>query len=215
MAHGVHHRVPVAAEVGSDLRHGSAVMADLVRRPPTRTIRHPATVSSNPTVGLDERNDRALRVRATPTLLRPDQPGPPTEARQVDEFDLDTAMSPHLPRAARTHLPRCSQGDRDAQPSGPVTDSSTLTSGKPTSSSHMRVGLVSNRGSSSSGCVRHTQIRRAPARARGPRPTSPHAQIRRTRHPEGCGYAISDAYLAFPQRCQFTNNRTDISEVGS
>jgi len=97
-------------------------MADLERRPPTRPIRHPSTVGSDPIIGLDERNDCALRVRAPPTLLRPDQPSPATEAREIDEFDLDTTVSPHPPSTARTQRARRSAGDRDVKPSRPVTN---------------------------------------------------------------------------------------------
>lgn len=46
----VHHRVPVAAEIGCYFRHGSAVMADLERRPTTRPVGDPGAVSSNATV---------------------------------------------------------------------------------------------------------------------------------------------------------------------
>jgi hypothetical protein len=54
-----------------------------------------------------------------------------------------------------------------------------VTSGRPTSNSHMRVGSVSNRGSSTSAGLEHRQRRRAPVPRPGP-PTepSPHPQIR-------------------------------------
>ena len=105
-----------------------------------------------------------------------------------DQFDLDAAVAPHHGRhspdtaaaSARVVIAIRNQCGQSPTPF-------TLTSGRPTSSSHMRVGLVSNRGSSDSGCVEHTQIRGAPARARGPstyitprsdpkRPTSPHSE---------------------------------------
>ena len=52
--------------------------------------------------------------------------------------------------------------------SGQSPTPTTLTSGKPTRNSHVRVGSVSKRACSGSQFVRHTQIRRAPARARRP-----------------------------------------------
>lgn len=36
--HGVHHRVPVTAQIARDLRHGSTVATDLERRPPARSV---------------------------------------------------------------------------------------------------------------------------------------------------------------------------------
>jgi len=60
-----------------------------------------------------------------------------------------------------------------------------LTSGSPTSNSHMRVGSVSNRGSSNSDGVRHRQIRRAPVSRLGPTSTTrTHTQIRRAKYSE-------------------------------
>ena len=175
---GIHHGVPVAAEIGRNFRHGAAVVADLERRPPTGTIGDRSALLSDAFVGLDEGHNLTRHVRASPPLLRPDQAGLASEAGQIDQFDLESVVRPHLSVAARTGRPLCWVVIAMRRKCGQSPTPFTLTSGRPTSSSHMRVGLVSNRGSSGSGCVRHTQIRRAPARARGPRPTSTHAQIR-------------------------------------
>ena len=67
VAHGVHHGVPVAAEIGSDFRHGSAVMADLERRPTTSPVGHPGSLDSDAVIDLHEGDDRACRVRASPS----------------------------------------------------------------------------------------------------------------------------------------------------
>jgi hypothetical protein len=122
MVHRVHHRVPITAQISHDLSHRTAVTADLERRPPTSPIRDPSTIRSDPSIGLDERDDGAVGVRAPPSRLRPDQAGSPIEARQIDEFDTNVVVAPHPTSTRRTFRPLNACADRDSQPPRPVTN---------------------------------------------------------------------------------------------
>jgi hypothetical protein len=122
MVHRVHHRVPITNEIGRDLSHRTAVTADLERRPPTCPVGDPSTVRCDASVGLDERDDGAVGVRAPPSRLRPDQAGSPIEARQIDEFDIEVVVAPHPTRTRRTSRPLSACADRDWQPPRPITD---------------------------------------------------------------------------------------------
>ena len=178
--HGVHHRVPVTPKIIGNLRDRTAMATDLDRRPPASPIGDRRCSIRDPRVGLGERHHRAHGVRASAALLVPHEPCPPSEARQITELDLIDVMAKHHATAPGAHRPLGPRRDCDSQVVGPVADTDHVHIGRPTSSSHMRLVLVSNRGSSSSGCVRHTQIRRAPARARGPRYTlSPRSDPKR------------------------------------
>jgi hypothetical protein len=131
VVHGVHHRVPVAAEISRDLRHCAAVMADLERRPPASTIRHPGSLRGDALVDLNEGHHRARRVWASPPRLRPHQSRSPTEARQIDQLDSIDAMTMNAASATTTDRPIRSPGDRDSQPSRPVTDPIDVDVGQP------------------------------------------------------------------------------------
>jgi hypothetical protein len=65
MVHGIHHSVPVAAHIGSDLRHCSAVMADLARRPPAGSVGDPSAFSSEPPLDLNEGDNVAGSTQST------------------------------------------------------------------------------------------------------------------------------------------------------
>ena len=112
VVHGVHHRVPVTAKIGGDFRHGSAVMADLERCPPPGAFGDAGTLGSDAVIGLDERHHLTVRARATPPRLRPHQPGSPTEARQINQLDVNVVVTPHRPTAARTRWSPRACGDR-------------------------------------------------------------------------------------------------------
>lgn len=70
---GVHHRVPVTAQIGRRLRDGAAVITDLERRPTTRPIRDRGPLIRDAIVDLHERHDRAPRARESRPLPRPHQ----------------------------------------------------------------------------------------------------------------------------------------------
>ena len=163
---GVHHRVPVTAEIGGHLGHGAAVAADLHRRPPRRPGRHRTAARGDLRVLL---GPRPPTRRATPPLLAPHQTGRPAEHRQIDQLDLahPVTMSDH-PATRRRRARRVAITIR-SQPGHSPTPT-TVTSGRPTSSAHMRVGSVSNRGSSTRIGVRHRQSRGPLCRERGPLP---------------------------------------------
>jgi hypothetical protein len=131
IVHGVHHGVPVAAEIGRDFRHCPAIMANLERCPPTGPVGDPGTLGSDPFVNLNERDDLAVLVRASPSSLRPDQACSPSEARQVHEFDVEIVMAPHPGGACRKHRPLSSRRDRDSKPSRPIADSVHVDVGQP------------------------------------------------------------------------------------
>lgn len=128
---GVHHGVPVTAEIGRDLRHGTTVVPDLERRPPAGPIRDRSALIGDAFVDLDEGHHSTRRVRAPPPLLRPHQPGLAPEARQVDELDLDPVMQPHTRVAARTRGATSPTGDRDPQELRPVADAVHVDVGQP------------------------------------------------------------------------------------
>ena len=127
---GVHHGVPVTAQVLRDLSDGSTVVANLKRRPPARPIGDRRTRIGDAVINLDERHHTARRVGATPPLLRPHQTRSTAKARQIDEFDLETIMHPYRPVAARTHRPFGTSRDRDPQKVRPVADADNVDVGQ-------------------------------------------------------------------------------------
>jgi len=118
----VHHGVLVTAEIAGDLGDGSAMPADLERRPPASPVSDRRTLICDAIVDLDEGHHTAHDVRTAPALLRPDQAGPAAEARQIDEFDLEAIMQPHRPTTCRAGRSLGAGGDRDPQELGPVAD---------------------------------------------------------------------------------------------
>ena len=112
----------VTAEIAGDLGDGSAVSADLERRPPASAVSDRRPLIGDAVVDLDERHHTTRHVGTTPTLLRPHQAGATAKARQIDEFDLEAIMQPHRPTTCRAGWPQGAGGDRDPQELGPVAD---------------------------------------------------------------------------------------------
>ena len=77
-------------------------MADLERCPPTRPIRDPGALAGAAVVDLNEGDHLAGRVRAPPSRLRLDKSGAASEARQIDQFDVEVIVTPRTSRAPRT-----------------------------------------------------------------------------------------------------------------
>lgn len=138
-------RVPVAAQLGREVGHGSPMPADLHGRRTCRACGHQHPWRGDPLVDIGPRPDRTQRLAATQTMLAYRQPCRPAEARQINEYhhrpflDHGTNPAPGAPhRSSRAST--CTTIGRPAISS----TASTLTSGKPTSSSsNMRVGLTS------------------------------------------------------------------------
>ena len=85
--HGVVHRVPVAAEVVSDLGDRTREAADLHRRPPSRTRRHRHARRSNARVLLGPGGLLTVRLGTAEASLVPAQSRRSSEAREIDEGD--------------------------------------------------------------------------------------------------------------------------------
>ncbi|MCU1490194.1 MAG: hypothetical protein JWM85_1599 [Acidimicrobiaceae bacterium] len=85
--HGVVHGVPVAAELACDLVHAASAPPDLLGDPPTGTISHGKAWRSNPRILLGEAGLRAVRLRAAPASLVPEQRRRPSKARKIDQGD--------------------------------------------------------------------------------------------------------------------------------
>ena len=128
---------------------GIVLLGAVEERSRPQTLAHPTRVDVT-----DRELDRA-DLPSTPTTT-PTRPTHPRRVRTRLQRSGHSSLKLHTPTVNQT-------GGRPPSPT-PI----TLTSGRPTNRSHIRVGSVINRGSSDSGCVRHTQIRGAPARARGP-----------------------------------------------
>jgi hypothetical protein len=64
VVHGIHPGVPVAAQIDSDFRHCSAVMADLARRPPAGSVGDPSVLGSDPLLDLNEGDNDAGSIRS-------------------------------------------------------------------------------------------------------------------------------------------------------
>ena len=93
--------------------------------------------------------------------------------RQINQHNLALAVIPRrcpATRAVRTRRPRL---DLDPQPRRPLTNPADDHGGQiQQASAHMRVGSISNRGSSTLAGVEHRQRRRAPVPRQGPTPPS-------------------------------------------
>ena len=96
--------------------------ADLERRPPAGAVRDRSAVRGDAGIGLGECHHRTGRVRASPALLQPHQPGPPSEARHIGQPNLVDTVAPHASTTTRTHWSRRSSGDRDPPKQWPVAD---------------------------------------------------------------------------------------------
>ena len=106
-------------------------MTDLECRPPPSPIRDPSPFDRDAIINLDERNDRAHRVRATPSSLRPHKPCSPSEARQIGKLDIDLVVMPHRTTAPRARRSFSACADRDPQPVRPITHSVHVDVGQP------------------------------------------------------------------------------------
>ena len=119
--------------------------------------------------------------RATPALLAPHQPGRAAEHRQIDQLDLADPVTMRRPRRSTTAA-RARSRSRSAATAATRRHRPRVTSGRPTSSAHMRVASVSNRGSSRLDRRQTPSESRAPVPRPGPLPDrSPHPQIRSAR----------------------------------
>ena len=141
--HGVVHRVPCTAELAGHLGHAPRTPADRFGDPAPGPIGHDQTraaIRGPPRSMTSWRN----RDRDSTSQLFPPRGGRSSEARQVDQLHVVVVF--HLgehPHAGHRGAPAASS--RAHAPAGapePKTPS-TVTSGKPTSSLHIRVGLVS------------------------------------------------------------------------
>ena len=70
----------------------------------------------------NERHDLTVHVRASRLPLRPDEPGPPFQARQIKDFNIQIVVTPHRASADRTRPSLGGSGDRDSRPSRPITN---------------------------------------------------------------------------------------------
>ena len=179
---GVHHGVPITRQIRCHLRHGPSVAADLEGRPARRPRRQLAARRSDPRILLRPRRRGARRVGATPALLVPHQPGRPAKHRQIDQLHRAATVIMCRGATGRTGRALSAGAHGDAQPRRPLTNADHLDVGQPTSSSHIRVGSDSNRGSLDEGRRRHRQRRRAPVTRQGPTEPSSHPQIRSARY---------------------------------
>ncbi len=108
---GVVDGVPVASELDGDLIHGAAVPADLFGHPPPGSIGHPEPGRGDRWVLGGPGADRARRVRASPAMLAPDEPGSTAESRQVDQLDQRAILNRHVTAAAGARRPRLASLD--------------------------------------------------------------------------------------------------------
>lgn len=86
------HRAPSSSELTTDPVHGGALATDLLDRPPARPRRQHRPRRDDPLVLLDERTDRAPRIRAHPAPLPPPDPHRPAHRRSVNQPHLDPAV---------------------------------------------------------------------------------------------------------------------------
>ncbi len=77
----------------------------------------PARSAATRFIDLDERDDRAVRVRASPSSLRPHEPGSLPEARLGDRLDVEVVVTPHATRTARTRRSRVCASEMTNAPS--------------------------------------------------------------------------------------------------
>ena len=179
----VHHGVPVATEIGGDLGHRAAMAANLERRPPpvrsviaARSAAMRSSDSPNVTIRHVGFGHRHRCFNHTSRVRRPKHGRSANSTSSMRWRHTTPAQPEHDGRDARAEIEIRNQCGQSPTPF-------TSTSGRPTSSSHVRVGSVSNRGSPGFDDVRHRQIRRAPVSRPGSTRDSPHAQIRRTNNP--------------------------------
>jgi hypothetical protein len=114
VVHGIHHGVPVATQIGIDLRHCPSVMANLERRPTPRLVGDPSTVRCDPLVDLNEGDNVAGSLRAPPSLLRPDKSGSSFKARQINKLNIDVVVTPRRASAGRTSRSISACADHDS-----------------------------------------------------------------------------------------------------
>jgi len=158
----VHHCVPLAAKIGGDARHGSAVPADLLGHPPASTRRHPATRRANLDILV---GPAAPAIGATPPLLTPRQLRRPPEHREIRQTnDTNTMTGRRRPAPTVGSLPL--QSDRDLKPAATIADTQNLDRRQANKKrAHARrIGL--QQGLQETGDVEHRHLRRAPV----PRP---------------------------------------------
>ena len=142
--HGVVDGVPVTTEIARDLVHGPAVSAHLGGGPPTCPVGHRQPGGADRGVLAGPRPGPTGRVRAAPAVLVPHQPGRTPESRQLHQLHDRAVLHPHRCLTARAAGPNDALFDMDTDRlAGRSSPASTVTSGSPTSSAHMRVALVS------------------------------------------------------------------------
>jgi hypothetical protein len=142
--HGVVDRVPVTTQLDSDLVHRAPAPAYLFGRPPPGPVRQRQPRRRNSAHLLGPGPHRTGRVGAQPAPLAPHhRVGRPKHGRSTSSTLARSLIAPppahpeHNGRGSRVSM--CTR----SSPPGPSSTPSTTTEGRPTSSSHTRVGSTS------------------------------------------------------------------------